>query len=336
MITGFVPSYELNSGIGRKIAELKGMRKGWNYPTFLLYYLRNPGPLLLFDEVVVDDGAARHATAIVSKSAKKLTGYEGSLIKTLKPTKLESEVLCQLLESRIFRKKNVADNITEEDFERIKRGYNEDMFISRKEFRNSIAVMEKRYGRNYALPDPARFEAMNINVTGVLLEKLSAVPLDDILRSPLYAYKAIQTASAAVEETKTAYDVVEQARQVLYLPTEPLHDVDAFLDLHQDPRIRKFREKVKVLSRKRVTPQEISHEIYNANLELMKLDIQNFSIVIGFFGLVGGLTSLLRGDFASGSIGTATGLVSIGRELLKPIKMERFGWLEIVQGLCQV
>ena len=62
MKIGFVPSYVLDSGIGQKVAQLKGLESGWNYPTFLLYYVRNPGPLLLFDKIVIDKQAAENTS----------------------------------------------------------------------------------------------------------------------------------------------------------------------------------------------------------------------------------------------------------------------------------
>ena len=55
------------------------------------------------------------------------------------------------------------------------------------------------------------------------------------------------------------------------------------LALHKDKRIKNFREKVYYLSSRKATPQEISREIYDANHELHKLEIDSLSLVIGFF-----------------------------------------------------
>jgi hypothetical protein len=340
LVTGFVPSYELDSGIGRKIAKLKGLREGWHYPTFLLYYIRNPGPLLLFDEIIVDEGAATKAIEYASRLRRKSEDYEGRVIDALRPTESEVQTLRQLLESNLFRKEKVVEMISDEDFERIKAGYNRDAGVGKSSFpielRNAVAIMENAYGSGYALPDPRLFEAMNINVTWVLLEKLSAIPLDDILRSPLYEYKAIQTASFRISITKTAYDIITQARQILYLPTEPVVDVDTFLTLHNDRRVRKFREKVYSLSQLNVTPREISREVFEANLELQKLEMDSYNIVIALLGIVQTLTSMLQGNFATGLIGTASALMAIGKEIRKAMLTERYGWLDIVRGLCEI
>ena len=332
MITGFVPSYELDTDIGKKIAQLKGLEKGWFYPTFLLSYIRNPGPLLLFDEILVDEGAARKAIEYASRPERKPKDYEGRVIDAIRPSHSEVQAFQDLIESKLFRKERVVDMITDADFERIKMGFKRDVYSSGE--LNAIALMKSRYGPNYALPDPERFEAMNINVTWVLSEKLSAIPLDDVLRSPLYEYKA-QSTSLGAETTKTAYEMVEQARQVLFLPTKPILDIDIFLALHKDKRIKNFREKVYDLSNKKATPQEISKEISDANRELQKLDIDNFSLVIGFFTLIGGLISM-RFDFATGSISTATGLTSIGKELRKVWKTKSYDWLELLKGLREI
>lgn len=297
--------------------------------------------MLLFDEIVVDRGAAGKAIEYARTGGRK--DYEGKVIDTIRPTEAEVQIFHHLIESRLFRKERVVEMITDEDFERIEQGYNMDVGAaepSPEEFRSAVAVLENKYGPDYACPNPVRFEEMNINVTWILLEKFSAVPLDDIMRNPLYEYKAIQTASPYISDrrimTKTAYDVIEQARQVLYLPTEPLYDIDAFLALHKDLRVRKFREKVHNLSRRRTPLREISREIFDANLELQKLEISSYSIVIGFLGLLAGLTLLLQGKFATGSISTATGSLSLAKELLKPRKMDKYGWLEIVKGLCEI
>lgn len=339
MITGFVPSYELDSDIGKKIAQLKGLERGWHYPTFLLYYIRNPGPLLLFDEIVVDKEAARKAVEYISRYKIKHKDYERSVVNAIRPTQSEIQTFKRLIDSKLFRKQKVVKMITSKDFERIKQGYFKDIGMSGltpNGFRNSVAVLKNRYGQYYASPDPERFEAMNINVTWVVLEKLSAVPLDDILRSPLYEYKAIQTASFGMEMVKTAYDMIHQARQVLYLPSKPLHDIDAFLSLHKDLRVRHFRETVRDLSKRKATPEEISQKIYEANIELQKLEIDRYNVVITLLGMIADLISMQQGNFATGLFGTATGLISIGKEIKKVMKMERYGWLKTVKGLCEI
>ena len=85
MTIGFVPSYVLESGIGKKLAQLKGLESGWHYPTFLLNYLRNPGPLFLFDKIIIDKQAVEEALEYLEtsrlpvirrvKRAENITGF---------------------------------------------------------------------------------------------------------------------------------------------------------------------------------------------------------------------------------------------------------------------
>lgn len=56
-----IPSYVLKGEKGQKIANLKGMDRGWLYPTFMIQYVRNPAPLFLFDRFYIDEEAARFA-----------------------------------------------------------------------------------------------------------------------------------------------------------------------------------------------------------------------------------------------------------------------------------
>lgn len=347
MVTGFVPSYEFDSGIGKEIARLKGLEEGWHYPTFLLQYIRNPGPLLLFDEILVDAGAAEKAVEYVAERAMRPRGYERKVVQRMKPTESEAEMLQQLIHSSLFKKENIAKMITTDDFERIRRGYFRDLGIGASpgrmpdEFERGVAILKSRYGVSYASPDPARFEAMNLNVTWVLLRKLSAIPLDDILRSPLYEHKAIQSASLAMDEVKTAHALIDQARQVLHLPSRPLLNIDDFLALYKDPRVVSFRREVAALSQARASPRQIARKIDEANLEMHKLEVNSYGLVIGLFGMVGGLIAMLGGlrspfIFATGSVATAGALVRLSQELRKPSMMERHEWLEMIRGLCEI
>lgn len=338
MVTGFVPSYVFNSGIGKKIAKLKGLEEGWHYPTFLVQYLRNPAPLLLFDEIVVDEEAAMEAIKYVSAATMKPKNYESHFVDKARPTKSEVDTLRQLLESSLFKKRTVADMITEDDFERIREGYDTDMWTGQRriEFRDAVAVMEKQYSPDYAKPTPKSFEAMNINVTWVLLEKMSAAPLDDILRSRLYEYKLIQTVNLGMRNVNMAYSLLRRARKIMYLPTEPIQDVDTFLALYKDPRVKSFREKVSALSESKATTQKISQEISKANRELEKLDVDTYGLVVGLLGLAQWMFSFPTGNFATGSVTAVGPLLLLAKEIRKAMRTSRYGWLDVVKGLCEV
>jgi hypothetical protein len=190
--------------------------------------------------------------------------------------------------------------------------------------------LEREYGPSYASPCPELFEAMNLNITTALSKKLSAKPLDDVFRMPLYEYKAVNS----VKEVKTALDIIDKARQVLFLPSQPVIDVDAFLELHRDKRVRSFREKVQSLCTDEKQLQKLSREIHDANMKFQELEIDRFNVVMGFVVIIGSYISTeLFGNFVTFVMGTMNGLERIGREILKPRKAERYDWLDLIMEL---
>jgi len=115
-----------------------------------------------------------------------------------------------------------------------------------------------------------------------------------------------------------------------------LLNIDAFLDIHKNPRVRSFRNKVYELSRRKATPREISREIHKANHELQELEMNSWNMVISLIGIGETLYSMLRGDFVTGLFGTTTTLVAIGEEIRKAMLTQRYEWLEMVKGLCEI
>jgi len=163
-----------------------------------------------------------------------------------------------------------------------------------------------------------------------LSKKLSAKPLDDVFRMPLYEYKAVNS----VKEVKAALDVIDKARQVLLLPSQPVMDVDAFLELHKDKRVRSFREKVQGLCTDEKQLQKLSREIHDANMKFQELEIDRFNVVMGFVVIIGSyISTKLFGNFVTFVMGTINGLERIGREILKPGKAERYDWLDLINKL---
>jgi len=344
MTKGFAPSYVFDSGIGKQIAQLKGLEEGFLYPTFAFYYVRNPAPLLLFDEIMIDEEAAKKATDYLRDNQIQNRGYEGAVLDRSRPTQSEVEIFGQLIDSKIFRKVRIAEMITPDDFKRIETAYKQDLGRERgaspEEFKAAVDVMINRYGRRYANPDPYSFEAMNINVTQVLLEKLSAAPLDDVLRAPLYEYKMLNNIRRGMKEVETADEIIRRAREVLLLPTTRLVNIDGFLQLHKDPRVQSFRNKISELSKIGATPQEIAKNIHDSYDDLQKLETGFGSLVTTFLGLAGGLTSLVWGtslsSFGTGLLGTFGSLAALGNIVQKMMKTKKYEWLDIVKGLCEI
>lgn len=334
-IVGYAPSYVFESGIGKRIAKLKGLERGWQYPTYLFGHIRNPAALLLFDEIVIDKEAAEKTIEYATLSRNKHREYEGRVVERIRPSDSEILMLEHLIGSNLFKKENIEQIIEAGDFNRIKRGYRND--LESNEFQERVDLMRRTYGVNYAQPDPLRFEAMNMNVTWTLLDKLSAKPLDDVMRSPLYEFKISQESSLAISEVKTASELLASARHVLFLPSEPLRDVDRFLGLHKDNKVLSFRKKVSELSKSKASSQEIRREVQTAQLQLEQLKPNRWSIVVAIASVVGTIIEWEGGTFSTQTIiNSFPAALSLAEQIRKHQKRVTFGWLQLLKGLCEV
>jgi hypothetical protein len=345
MRMGFVPSYVLESGLGRKVAQLKGLRRGWSYPTFLVQYIRNPGPFLLFDKLLIDEEAAERTIEFARHYKTKSTSYENRVIQNVNPTKKEVEVLNDLLKSNLFEKKNIEKMLTVKDYQEIEAGYyldtgmrygvNEREYVKR--FQQALSVMKEKYGAEYASPSPEKFEAMNLNLINVISKRLSADPLDDICRIPLYEVKSIHSQHL---KSKASYDVafkiVDQARQILYLPSNPIKDPDEFLRLHSDKHVRSFRKKIQELTAQKADRNEMSREIVEAEDKLKELDSTSWTIAIGLLGLPEEAYAILSGNFASGALGAIPIVAGVAKAIADKWNAKKCDWLKVIKGFSQV
>jgi hypothetical protein len=108
-VKAIIPGYILDTGVGKRIAALKGLDTGWYYPTYLIQYLRNPGPLFLFDEIIIDEESADRAIEILSSDGSTQKHYENICSNKMRATDDEIEALRSLIDSEIFGKVDVAD-----------------------------------------------------------------------------------------------------------------------------------------------------------------------------------------------------------------------------------
>ena len=243
----------------------------------------------------------------------------------------------ELIHIDLFSRENVIETISRTDFEKIKSSYLTDLGIKNnydsQPFFDGVKFLEKRYGVDYAKPNPDFFEAMNLNLSWVLSEKFRATPIDDVLRVPLYEYKALQTVKeiSGIKHARYATEVMNQARQWIILPSTPITDVDYFLELHKDPLIHNFRKKVKEFAQSGASPQVINQQIYEANKELEELKIDDYTLFGGLLSLTKGLIDLVNGS-ATGVISTTTGLLALTKELRKAEKEKNYAWLQFLKG----
>lgn len=323
----------------------------------------------MFDKIIIDKRAAEETLDYLDAKPNKIRfedkmsgfcpcalprNYETEFLRIMNQYIVDSiprikkvAILRELLNSELFEKIDVAGLLTEQDFQSIADIYYRNIGLVKntpkdehyKQFQESLKYMINKYGTNYAKPSPKYFEAMNLGLTRVISNKLNACPIDDICRLPLYELEAMEefsTSNSTINEIKHAYDIIDQARQVLYLPAEPIKNAKEFLALYKDKRIVDFREKVKELSLVNANHVAVKKAIKEAEDNLRELSIKRYSISIGFFGIAtAALGGLMTGNFVSGTLGSFPGLITIGNELMKVRKRQRFIWLDFIRGFVE-
>ena len=246
--------------------KTKELDKGYHYPVFFIDYIRNPAPLLLFDEILIDYDAAEQALTLMEQWTKRrvLTkDYEGKAAKARRITKQEVDTMYDLLQSEIINKHlSIEDLLDERDADQVIRQYKSD--IKDTNFTANITPLIEKYGENYASPSPKKFETMNVNLAIRIAQKIAKIYpncfiIDDCLRAGLYRYKSEMVVSKYIETeiAKTLLDNIPQF--VLGLPKITLTKIDGFLDFHK--RSKSFRRKV----------TKIAKEIGNADLSSEKI-----------------------------------------------------------------
>ncbi len=54
---GVISAYKLKSDIGKRISNIKFMPEAWSLPVFMKEMVKNPGPLLVYDKLYIDEPA---------------------------------------------------------------------------------------------------------------------------------------------------------------------------------------------------------------------------------------------------------------------------------------
>ena len=203
--------------------------------------------------------------------------------------------------------------------------------IERNEFKQAVKLLVEKYGENYALPDPYRFEAMNINVLWRVLEKLSADPIDDILREKLYQYKIGQFQR-----------IVRIAQKIwIYLPKVEetkltLENMDRFLQYHKESSIKNFRRKIESLARKPLTDSELATEIqiemHEASKKWKELGISKYviSMIQRASSIIPAVVSPNMLSFATATIGSLSA-VKYTIDYLR--KKKEVKWYNFIRGV---
>ena len=362
--TGMIPSYILSCEKGKEIAKLKGMEKGWLYPTFLINFIRKPALLLLFDKIYIDPNAALKAKNFITDKVQHIKSLDGNsenqikcssgshyeysnIDKELSPQdNAQAEILLndlktmeKLLDSDIFINRITEDELTWSDVEKIKEGFNKDHHNS--DFRKAVERLEDIYGYNYAAPNPTDFEAMNINIIEVIANKYKSVPLDDCARAPLYRYKLI---SIFEKYERTANQYVDNLPKIIFgLPDIKIKNIEEFLEIHQHKYVKDFREHIRYIADKTsdgVFSNRAREDLYRANKQLQELKIDTFTFVGSVLGVAGSSVAMALSitnpwAFTGSYLAFASSLNGTLEQLISLWERKEYHWFEFLKGFAE-
>ena len=208
--SALIPGYYLSDSVGQLLASLKGLGRipyVLNLPEFLIEEIKRPRKILLYDSLLIDSDLV-------------------DLIKA-RWTIEEEDILRDFMDSSLIKKIDFSE-ILKNKMDELRKGFRED--CSDRNFKKVVAYIKRKWGDNYAIPDPLHFEAMNINVSLILARELKLSLLDAVERIKLYAYKE--------------RNISDTLSIPIIFPKYEVDGVDEFLEIHGDPAIRAFRSAI--------------------------------------------------------------------------------------------
>ena len=283
MIKCIVSGYEFRDNLGKELGKLKNKDEIYMYPLYLLEFIKNPGPLFLYDELVIDKAVADKLLEIIDKIEK---GKIWIIEKYYDKTKLN--ILKEPLYTKFVKKYDLEKFITDEDLNLIKTSYSE--LYKDKRYPQAVSYIENKYGPGYAKPDPYLFEALNVSIMWCLSNRTGFAVLDDIVRAKLYELKALKE----IKKHQIAFNVLERASILVFgIPCTEITDVDRFLEIHREKRIRDFRKKIEKWFKEDCSQEEIYEELKNAFIVESQGIIKSVFSITNIFGIVWSIISSL-------------------------------------------
>ena len=299
IISGFF----IGGEVGQRLADVKELHNSdtvWSYPLFSLSFIDNPAPLLLYDEVLIDQQVAPKTIEYLANVAiGDDTERRDTELSIYSPAEIDrrAKTLELLFSCPIFRHVRFESRLNSEDINTIRDG-TQNIIRSRSNwFKDEVEQLKLIYGPHYANPSPLNFEALNTELFWVLSKKFSEDSgdlsiFDDCARGNLYRHKIYSLISRESTKAKVANEFLNSLpKYVVGLPPISLTDTDAFLELHQSPEIIQFREIISAISNERdehVRTRLVNRELYRANEEAIKrlADSPNSTNKIVLIGLV--------------------------------------------------
>jgi hypothetical protein len=291
-MNGLLSGFYIGGEVGRQLANVKQLKDSdvvWSIPVFVLSFLNNPAPLLLYDTILIDDRITPLTINFLLNDNSLLSRQFPHEQKETLAKRLEN-----LLNSEIFKTIRFETLLSPEDINNIREGAKSKINSNR--FQEEVGQLKLVYGANYAVPNPLQFEAMNSELLWQISKKLSETNqkvaiLDDCIRGRMYKNKVYEIVSE-----KTRADVAKTFLDKLLtyiagLPEIKLTNVESFIELHRSSAIKHFREiitKISLEINERQRDRLINCELYRANQEFLKPHTNNVS-KINLFGLLLGL-----------------------------------------------
>jgi len=284
MIKCIISGYEFSDDLGKKLGKLKNIDEVYMYPLYLLEFIKNPGPLFLYDELVIDKAAADKLLEIIDKIEEGKIWIVGEYERRIPEKYLDKSklgILRDLLHTKFVKKYNLKKFITDEDLNLIETSYSE--LYNDERYFQAVSYIENKYGPGYAKPDPYLFEALNVSIMWCLSNRTGFAVLDDIVRAKLYELKVLKE----IKKYQIAFNVLERASTLVFgIPCTEITDVDRFLEIHRDKRIRDFRKKIEKWFEEDCSQEEIYEELKNAFIVESQGIIRSVFSITNILGVV--------------------------------------------------
>jgi len=229
---GLISSYRLTNDVGSKIARIKGMPEAWSNPYFLPKLLTNPGPLFLYDKLLIDQRSYEESyNSFDSNSRKTIKSY------------IESEDL------NLFELINAESVLTssKKDYDQVESGFT--TLSLDNQFKKLVETLEKRWG-DYAIPSPQIFEAINIPVIELLRKKWAkklkedVSIIDDKERSLLYRIYNEKTLSTLVAPEIAKILAELTPKYFGLIPSQTTWTLKTIKKIREDEDLNSYRKKV--------------------------------------------------------------------------------------------
>jgi len=278
LISGFYISGEP----GKQLAQIKELHNSdvvWSFPIFTLSIVDNPAPLLLYDELLIDDRVSPLTIDFIFNNIERIGTYENTNLErnaqALTPQELENRasLLEELFNSEIYSTIRIENLLTPDDINSIGRNARAKIQGNDDWFKGEVDQLKLVYGPHYAAPNPISFEAMNTELLWRISEKLSEENsdtsiFDDCVRGNIYKRKIYELVSENIRKEVISRFWKELPTYLVGLPKIRLENVEQFIELHQSNEIRQFRQVVTAISLEKNRENRdrlIKRELYQAN-----------------------------------------------------------------------